>query len=160
MESLSNEHVFNAGKRTKSRPKGPLLAVVLPTARKAAGVPAARLLMLNLPQKSSTAVQKCEKRHPLIRGLPCTSMRVRDRIGLSEGWKGAGGEEAGGKRKQDKEECSRYPQAIVCTSEFMETPALELEASYSLPETRLPEVAEIRAIRRFFREIGVEHPSI
>jgi len=42
----------------------------------------------------------------------------------------------------------------------METPALELEASYSLPETRLPEVAEIGAIRRLFCEIGMEHPPV
>lgn len=59
------------------------------------------------------------------------SMRVRESVSLSEERKDAGGEEAGEKRKQDKRECSLFSQAVVCTSEFMETPALELEASYS-----------------------------
>jgi len=68
--------------------------------------------------------------------------------------------EGGGKRKQDKGEYSLFSQVVVCTSEFMETPALELEASYSLPEARWPEVAEIRATRRFYCEIGMEHPPV
>lgn len=71
-----------------------------------------------------------------------------------------GGEEAGGKRKQDKGGCSLFSQAIVCTSEFMETPALGLEVSCSPPETCLPRVAEIRPTRRFYHEIGMEHPNV